>query len=327
MAAGAGAACSTGAAVAAASAGGGAGRRPVRLAAGLGSAGVAAACAGGGAAASGSAGRCRHRHRRRTRFGGLGGGGGVVARLHRVHQRLRIVDRHEDLVRVHRRDADDLAVDLHGLLVVALEHAAGIELGPHLLDRILHVGEPLGHRVAHRLHPVEMLVHALEHGRESEQPAHRRVPVRVRRLGRVLGVIVQEPCRLDHVERHHARLQDRCQQRIREQRDRRHERVQVRRIRFVRAILGRCGTVHPRQGQEQREQQCHPPRNHGACLRHLGAPLAPSSRPFRHPWKGQLADGKPGQGRESAAFLGGRDRHHSAECLALYRGQPCRRTN
>ena len=106
-----------------------------------------------------------------------------------------------------------------------------------MLDRSLDILELVQHRLPERLGPVELLVHAGENIGIVEQADDARVPVRIRLQIGLLGQLAQEPVGGDDLDRERRALQNQDQQRIRIERDRRHQDVEL--LRSEEAGLGR----------------------------------------------------------------------------------------
>ena len=117
-----------------------------------------------------------------------------------------------------------------------------------MLDRSLDVVELVQHRLAERLGPVELLVHAGDDIRIVEQADDARVPVRIRLQLGLLGQLAEEPVGRDDLDRERRALQDQDQQRIRIERDRGDQNVELLRSEEIRLgrdlpgcwLLGRC---------------------------------------------------------------------------------------
>ena len=96
-----------------------------------------------------------------------------------------------------------------------------------MLDRSLDVLELVQHRLAERLGPVELRVHAGENIGIVEQADDARVPVRIRLQLGLLGQLAEEPVGRDDLDRERRALQDQDQQRIRIERDRGDQNVEL----------------------------------------------------------------------------------------------------
>jgi hypothetical protein len=164
---------------------------------------------------------------------------------------IRAVGRNIHDLRVGRRDRDCILLDGDLLLVVRLQRPVRHRRRPRLLDCLHHVGLLREDGLAELVGPLQVLIHAVQHVWKLEQHEYARVPLRIRlRLGLAV-VLAQEPGRLHNVRPRSGGRQNVSDQRIRIQRDRRHELLQ-----FCRAELDRRRRVPRRRGLGRR------PRHH-----------------------------------------------------------------
>ena len=152
----------------------------------------------------------------------------------RGEHRRRVIGRHEDLRLVRRQNDDQSRAAGHDLLLVGHQHARHIGLEAHLLDRSLHVLELVQDRLAERLGPVELRVHAGENIGIVQQADDARVPVRIRLQLGLLGQLAEEAVGRDDLDREGRALQDQDQQRIRIERDRSDQNVELLRSEKIR---------------------------------------------------------------------------------------------
>ena len=96
-----------------------------------------------------------------------------------------------------------------------------------MLDRSLDILELVQDRLAERLGPVELLVHAADELWIVQQADDARVPVGIRLQLGLLGQLAQEPVGGDDLDRERRALQNQDQQRIRIERDGRDQDVEL----------------------------------------------------------------------------------------------------
>ena len=166
----------------------------------------------------------------------------------------RLVVRDVDLVRRGRLDLDVLPVvlglDGDRLLLGGLELAVVAGLGPQPLDRVHDIRLLRQHGVAELLRPIELLRHHRQHVRDLDQRLHAVVPALLsERAGEriALHVLVGlgPAIRLHDLERIGRGDQHLRQQRIRVQRDRRHQLLELRRLEQRLRRRGRAAASAP----------------------------------------------------------------------------------
>ncbi len=166
-----------------------------------------------------------------------------------------VVARHVDHVRLGRLDHDAVVDARDDLRLVVDEPAGRLGLLAQPLHAVEHVPVLLGHGEAEPLGVVEVVGHAPDHLRETgEQHKHARVPVaRVDRLGDLVvahvGAVVEDAVGVNDLQREGRGDQHLREQRVRIERDRRDEVVDLVVARSGRARRRRRAGRRPRRAR------------------------------------------------------------------------------
>src|SRR5882762_686783 len=152
----------------------------------------------------------------------------------------RIIGRHINRFRISRFDDDCVSLRRYPLLFIAIQVASLLSVLTHLLNSIGHVLRVVGVGLAQRRTPRQILVHVLEHGRKLRQRLYARIPILfVYFFGQVFAFEVRmplhPPIRLNDLRWIRRSRKNLSNERIRIQRNRRHQLLQL----FRRRLAGR----------------------------------------------------------------------------------------
>ena len=163
---------------------------------------------------------------------------------------------------IRRLDGDDLLVrhllNLDGLLLGRCQLVVGLRLGAQTLDGIHHV-RLLGHdRIAELLRPIELGAHHRQHVRCRYQRLDALIPILLvdgglQRIAFEILVGLQPTFGLHDIERVGGRHQHLGQQRVRIERNRRHELIKFGGLQGLRICRGRGGRRRLRHRADRRQ--------------------------------------------------------------------------
>src|SRR6266404_4566573 len=150
----------------------------------------------------------------------------------------RIVGRHVNRFRISRLNNDCVSLRCYVLLFIAAQMSGVLSVSAHLLNSIGHVLRVVGVGLAQRRTPRQILVHVLEHGRKLRQRLYARIPILfVYFFGQVFAFEVRmplhPPIRLNDLRWIRRSRKNLSNERIRIQRNRRHQLLQLFRRRFA----------------------------------------------------------------------------------------------
>src|SRR5712672_2413390 len=150
----------------------------------------------------------------------------------------RIIGRHVNRFRISRLDNDCVSLRRYSLLFIAIQVPSLLSVLTHLLNSIGHVLRIVRICLAQRRTPRQILVHVLEHGRKLRQRLYARIPILfVYFFGQVFAFEVRMPLHpaicLDDLRWIRRSRKNLSNKRIRIQRNRRHQLLQLFRRRFA----------------------------------------------------------------------------------------------
>lgn len=150
------------------------------------------------------------------------------------HDNARVIRGNIHNRRIRRNHLNRLLIHHDRLLVVGLENSVGHRRCADSLYRLQHVGLLVEHGLAKFIRPIKVLIHSVQHVRELQQHEHARIPLRIRLRFGLATILMKESRGLNHIQPRRRCRQDVGNERIRIERDRRYELIQIGRAHFDR---------------------------------------------------------------------------------------------